>query len=199
MSLEYSKEFELLLKQEGEKSECYAIMHINASNLYSIYSGFINMPVIVLSSFIGLFTALQLFPHQNIILGCLGIGVGILKTIDSFFDITKKAETHRLIALRYSKLSKLIQVQLSLPKNSRMEAKDFYLMITNDLTNLRDSEPLIPHNIELSTLFEAQTTTPINNTRPTAANNTPFENMDDQIDKIDKKDKKSMTRFYNDD
>jgi hypothetical protein len=143
----YSNEFELLLKQEGERTECFAIMHLDASKFYFRISNCINIPVIALSSFIGFFTALQLFPYQNIILGCLGIGVSILKTVDSYFDITKKSETHRLTSLRYSKLSKLIQVQLSLPRSHRIDAKDLYYIITNDISNLKDSEPIIPDNI----------------------------------------------------
>lgn len=147
MSFEYSKEFEQFLKEEGEKAECYGIMHLNASSYYNKLSNLVNIPVIAVSSFIGFFTALQLFPNQNIILGCLGICVSMLKTLDSYFDLTKKSETHRLISLRYSKLSKLIQIQLSLQKSNRIDAKDFYFMITNDLANLRDSEPVIPSSI----------------------------------------------------
>lgn len=147
MAFNYSPDFENILKQEGEKSECYSIMHLQASNMYGTYANIINIPVIALSSFIGFFTALQLFPNQNIILGCLGIGVSILKTIDSYFDLTKRAETHRLTALRYSKISKLIQIQLSLPAHNRIDAKDFYYMIVNDLQNLKDSEPLLTDSI----------------------------------------------------
>lgn len=143
----YSAEFEKLLKEEAEKCECMSIMHLTASSKLTFFSNIINMPVIALSSFIGFFTALQLFPEQNIVLGCLGIGVGMLKTIDSYFDFTKRAEQHRLVSLRYSKLSKLIQVQLSLSKNMRMDAKDFYYLIINDLANLKDSEPLIDDKI----------------------------------------------------
>lgn len=147
MNFNYSADFEILLKDESEKSECMSIMHLNASNKYNVFANILNIPVIALSSFIGFFTALQLFSAQNIILGCLGIGVGMLKTIDSYFDFTKRAEQHRLISLRYSKISKLIQVQLSLEKNNRIDAKDFYYLIVNDLANLKDSEPLIPDSV----------------------------------------------------
>lgn len=187
MILEYTRHFELLLKDEGEKAECLEILHRKASSYYLFYSNIINIPVIILSSFIGLLTAVQLFPHANIILGSSGILVSILKTIDSYFDLTKKAETHRLISLRYSKISKLIQMQLSIPSKNRIDAKDFYNLIINDLSNLKDSEPSLPLSIieEFKKQYEDETTS-----KP------PFCNGLTDIKIIDEKESIEMKRIF---
>jgi hypothetical protein len=146
-TISYTDEFENFLKQESEKSECMSILHSMAWQSYNTYSVSINIPVIVLSSIIGFLSPLQLFEEQNILLGAFSIVVAIIKTLDNYFDWTKRSENHRLTSLTYSKISKFIQIQLSLEKNCRIVADDILSVITNDLQNLKDSEPPIPEFI----------------------------------------------------
>jgi hypothetical protein len=146
-NISYTEEFETLLKEESEKAECMSILHSMAWQTYTKYSVLINIPVIILSSVIGFLSPLDLFEDQNILLGALSILVAILKTLDNFFDWTKRSENHRLTNLSYSKISKFIQIQLSLEKNCRIIADDILTIITNDLQNLKDSEPPIPNFI----------------------------------------------------
>jgi len=143
-TISYTDEFETLLKEESEKAECMSILHSMAWQTYTKYSVSINIPVIVLSSIIGFLSPLELFDGQNIMLGGISILVAILKTLDNFFDWTKRSENHRITNLTYSKISKFIQIQLSLEKECRITADDILTIITNDLQNLKDSEPPIP-------------------------------------------------------
>jgi len=146
-NIEYTDEFELLLKAEGEKAEAMSILHMKGHNYFNTLSVAINIPVIVLSSFIGFLSTLELFPEQNIFLGIMSILVGVLKTLDSFFDWTKRGEAHRLTGLNYAKISKFIQLQLCLEKDVRINASDLYDVIVNDLQNLKDQEPIITDSI----------------------------------------------------
>ena len=50
---EYTDELESLFKSECEKSECLAILHSQSYIKYSRFSVAINIPVIILSSFVG--------------------------------------------------------------------------------------------------------------------------------------------------
>ena len=143
----YSDEFELLLKEEAEKSESMSILHSKAFQKYNWYSIIINVPVIVLSATIGFLSPLAIFNKQEILLGALSIFVGILKTFDSYFDFTKKSECHRMTSLNYVRISKWIQLQLSLERNCRVNPKDLYDTITNDLQAIRESEPVITKDI----------------------------------------------------
>jgi len=147
INVSYTDEFEQLLKDESEKAESMGILHSMSSQKYNYLSIFINIPVIVLSSIIGFLSPLTLFPNQSIFLGSLSIMVAILKTIDNYFDWTKRSESHRMTGLNYIKISKLIQIQLSLEKECRMVANDLLHIITSDLQNLKDSEPAIPPDI----------------------------------------------------
>lgn len=80
-------------------------------------------------------------------LGGLSILVAILKTLDNFFDWTKRSESHRMVSLNYVRISKFIQIQLALEKECRIKPDDILNIMTNDLQNLKDSEPIMPPNI----------------------------------------------------
>lgn len=161
LNITYTDEFEQLLKEEAEKAESMSILHNYAYIRYNSFSIYINIPVIVLSSLIGFLSPLNLFQEQNVFLGVMSIFVGILKTIDNYFDYTKRSEAHRLISLSYMKISKYIQIQLSLEKDVRIKAKDLLDIIINDLQALKDSEPLI-HKIiirQYNERYKDETTT----------------------------------------
>lgn len=146
-NITYTTDVEVILKKEGEISESMSILHSKAHKKYNKLSVIINIPVIIASVTIGFLSPINLFPNQAIFLGSMSILVSILKTLDSFFDWTKRCETHRIISLNYYKISKFIQIQLALEKKVRMSANDLINIITNDIKNLREQEPIIPHDI----------------------------------------------------
>jgi len=147
VTIQYTENFEDLLKAESEKAEVMSVLHTQAYIQFNRRSIFINIPVIILSSIIGFMAPLALFPNQSIMLGGLSILVAILKTIDNFFDWTKRSEGHRMVSLNYVRISKFIQIQLALEKECRILPHDILSIMTNDLQNLKDSEPVVPANI----------------------------------------------------
>jgi len=148
MPINYTAEVETLLKQESEKSEAMSLLHIFSHRKYHSYSIAINVPVIILSSLIGFLSTIDLrFAQQPIILGALSIFTGIIKTADSYFDYTKRCESHRLISLSYKRISKLIQLQLALERDHRISASDLLDIVRNDLQNLADAEPMIDQDV----------------------------------------------------
>jgi len=147
IEIAYTDDFEILLKNESEISESMSILHLKGYEYFNKYATYLNIPIIVLSAVVGFLSPLDLFSKQAILLGSISIFVSILKTIDNYFDLTKRSETHRLTSLSYGRISKFIQIQLSLEKEARIKAKDLLVMIQNDLQNLKDSEPLVPKRI----------------------------------------------------
>ena len=147
IEIAYTDDFENLLKNESEISESMSILHLKSYEYFSKFATYLNIPIIILSAIVGFLSPLDLFTKQAILLGSISILVSILKTIDNYFDLTKRSETHRLTSLSYGRISKFIQIQLSLEKEARIKAKDLLVMIQNDLQNLKDSEPLIPKRI----------------------------------------------------
>ena len=84
---------------------------------------------------------------MNIILGIGSVFVGIIKSIDSYFQLGKRAEAHRLCALQYTQINKKIQIELSLCREQRQTAKDMLSIIKTDIKNLQDISPIIDKEI----------------------------------------------------
>lgn len=146
--IQYNNDLELLLKEQAEQAESYSILHNLSHEKYQFRSNIINIPVIILSSVIGLLTGMNI---QNddmfIILSTGSIFVSVIKSIDSYFQLQKRAEGHRLCGLTFSQISKKIQIELSLARDQRQNPKDMLGLIKTDLKNLFDISPIIDPDI----------------------------------------------------
>lgn len=157
--IEYSPELENLLKAQGEQAESWSILHNLAYEKYQFRSNIINIPVIVLSSVIGLLTGMNI---QNddmfIILSTGSIFVSVIKSIDSYFQLQKRSEGHRICSLQFSQIFKKIQIELSLQRDTRSNPKDMLTLIKTDLKNLFDIAPLIDEDIidKYNILYKAE-------------------------------------------
>ena len=143
----YSRSLEMLLQDESRKADVLATMHTLAYIWFNKLSVAVNLPVIVIASVIGFLLTLKLFAAQDTFLGALSIGVSVLKTIDNYFAWTKRSEAHRLVALAYAKLSKIIKIQLALDAPNRMSPNEMLAILKNDLQNLGESSPVLPQRV----------------------------------------------------
>jgi len=82
-----------------------------------------------------------------IILSTGSIFVSVIKSIDSYFQLQKRAEGHRMCGLTFSQISKKIQIELSLQRDQRQNPKDMLTLIKTDLKNLFDISPIIDTDI----------------------------------------------------
>jgi hypothetical protein len=143
-SIDYNMDLEQLLKDNAEECESLGILHRAAYEKYNRLSNYINIPVIILSSAIGFATGIDIgYANMNIILGVGSIFVGIIKSIDTYFQLGKRSESHRLCSLQYQQIHKKIQIELALTRNQRQTAKDMLSVIKTDIKNLQDISPLI--------------------------------------------------------
>ena len=146
--INYNRDLEHLLAQSAEECESLGILHLASYEKYNLLSNYINIPVIILSSGIGFITGIDLnYDKMNIILGIGSVFVGIIKSIDSYFQLGKRAEAHRLCALQYTQINKKIQIELSLCREQRQTAKDMLSIIKTDIKNLQDISPIIDKEI----------------------------------------------------
>jgi hypothetical protein len=147
-NIEYNDSVETILKENGEECESLGILHRMSYEKYNYKSNLLNIPVIVLSSAIGFITGIEIaYDKMNIILGIGSVFVGIIKSIDSYFQLSARASTHRLGALQFSQINKKIAIELSLPREQRINAKDMLNIIKTDIKNLNDIMPLIDDDI----------------------------------------------------
>jgi hypothetical protein len=146
--IEYSDDLEHLLKIHAEECESLGILHLSSYEKFNRRSNYINIPVIILSSAIGFATGIDIgYDNMNIILGVGSIFVGIIKSIDTYFQLQKRAEGHRMCSLQYEQINKKIQIELALDRSERQSAKDMLNIIKTDIKNLQDISPLIDKDI----------------------------------------------------
>jgi hypothetical protein len=147
-SIDYNTDLEQLLKLHAEECESLSILHRNSYEKYNGRSNYINIPVIILSSAIGFATGIDIgYANMNIILGVSSIFVGIIKSIDTYFQLGKRAESHRLCSLQFQQINKKIQIELALVRSQRVDAKDMMNIIKTDIKNLFDIAPLIDQDV----------------------------------------------------
>ena len=144
----YNTNLERLLKENSEECESLSILHRMSYEKYNTRSNYINIPVIILSSAIGFITGIDLqYAQMNIILGVGSVFVGIIKSVDTYFQLAKRAESHRICSLQFSQISKKMQVELTLHRNQRMTAENMMNIIKTDIKNMQDIAPLIDDDI----------------------------------------------------
>lgn len=147
-NLRYETNLETLLKQQAEICESMSILHRNSHNKFNNYTNGINIPVIILSSVVGFATGIDInYSNMNIILGIMSVGIGIIKSLDSYFQLGKRSETHRIVSLQYGQINKKIAIELALHRKDRINPKDILNIIKTDIKNLEDIAPLIPDDI----------------------------------------------------
>jgi hypothetical protein len=146
--IRYNSELEQLLKENSEECESLSILHRMSYEKYNKRSNYINIPVIILSSAIGFITGIDLqYSQMNIILGVGSVFVGIIKSVDTYFQLAKRAESHRICSLQFSQIYKKIQIELTLNRKQRLTAENMMNIIKTDIKNMQDIAPLIDDDI----------------------------------------------------
>jgi hypothetical protein len=144
----YNDQLEQLLKENSEECESLSILHRMSYEKYNKRSNYINIPVIVLSSAIGFITGIDLqYDQMNIILGVGSVFVGIIKSVDTYFQLAKRAESHRICSLQFSQISKKLQIELTLHRRQRATAEHMMNIVKTDIKNMQDIAPLIDDDI----------------------------------------------------
>jgi hypothetical protein len=150
--IEWSSQLEDIIAQEGEKCRGLSWLHTRGEALTSKYNTCVQVPVIILSTLAGTASvgSQTLFGGSSVsstAIGLVSIGVGILNTLGSFFAFAKRSEAHRIAHLNYSKLSTRISIELSLPRDERMDAQPFLINIRETMERLAETTPMCPQSI----------------------------------------------------
>ena len=151
---EWSEEIEELLSEWGEVSKCYAYLHNFSHRKYKHKHHHIQIPIIVLSTLTGVgnFAVDSYVPEgfkQGFTagVGSLNIFCGILGTLASFLRYSEIMEGHRISALAWSKLSRTIEIELSLHDKKRKSCRDFLKVCRAEYDNLLESSPNVDLDI----------------------------------------------------
>jgi len=152
--LHWSDQLEVLLAQEGEKCLSYNWLHREAQKKYDFHNQILTIPAIILGTVngsisVGSTAVFGTWSGASIIIGFIGILTAILNTLNSFFNNAKRAEAHRISALSYEKINRLIMIELALCRNERLPPDQLINSIKSDFDKLNDIAPIIPDDLIL--------------------------------------------------
>ena len=113
-----------------------------------------SIPVIVISTITGTANFAQSgFPESikgwaPLIIGTLNLAAGLITTIAQFLRVSELLEGHRAASIAYSKLSRNIAVELSLPSDERsMPGIEYIKQCRSDIDRLIEQSPPVPPEI----------------------------------------------------
>ncbi|RZD41367.1 MAG: hypothetical protein CXT73_05075 [Methanobacteriota archaeon] len=140
-----------ILKDWSEQASCYRWMHERAYQVYKKQNMNFSIPVIVISTITGTANFAQgSFPDSAkvwapLIIGTLNLAAGLITTIAQFLRVSELLEGHRAASIAYSKLSRNIAVELSLPSDERsMTGLEYIKQCRTDIDRLIEQSPAIP-------------------------------------------------------
>ena len=151
---DWSPECEDLLADWSEISSCYGWLHNYSQRKYKRKYHSLQVPIIVLSTLTGVssFATEGYIPDDfkqtfTACVGSLNIFAGILGTLLSFLRYSEIYESHRIASLGWSKLSRTIEIELSLHDGKRKRCTDFLKVCRAEYDNLLESSPIIDMDI----------------------------------------------------
>lgn len=152
---------EAILKRWSEIGSSYRFMHDRAFSKYSRQNFRFALPVIIISTVTGTANFAQgSFPDAwrdfvPLFIGFLNLSAGLITTIAQFLRVSELLEGHRAASIAYSKFSRNISVELSLPREDRSTGgTEFVNTCRNELDRLIEQSPNIP--IEIVNEFGAK-------------------------------------------
>ena len=154
MKRQWHAQQEDILKDWSEQAGCYRWMHERAYQVYKKQNMRFSIPVIVISTITGTANFAQSgFPESAkgwapLIIGTLNLAAGLITTIAQFLRVSELLEGHRAASIAYSKLSRNIAVELSLPSDERsMPGIDYIKQCRSDIDRLIEQSPPVPPEI----------------------------------------------------
>jgi len=145
---------EKILKNWSEIGSSYRYLHDKSFTKYDYCNMAFSLPVIILSTLTGVANFAQSsFPVDSrpavaVIVGSLNIIAGLITTIAQFLKVAEKMEGHRAASVSYSKFSRNISVELSLPVKERLvNGTEFLSVKRAELDRLIEQSPSIPEDI----------------------------------------------------
>jgi hypothetical protein len=147
--ISWNPALEDIIADEGEKCSGLSWLHTKAETHYSKLNTYIALPVICLSTLNGFVSGASTSMFSNPVEASLGVGgvslfTALLSTIGQFFSWAKRTEGHRMAGIQYLKLSKFINVEMSLPQNERIRAKDILKIVRDQSERLMEISPAVP-------------------------------------------------------
>lgn len=160
---------EKLLAAIGDKSNCMRWMHSKSQLYYESWNFWLTIPNVAVSALAGsatigltgLFSG-SVQTSATVVIGIMTLSSGVLTSINQFMKTSQFAEAHRIAALAYGKLHRVISNELALRRDQRTNAQSFLKLVRTEQDKLEESSPIIHgriirafnHKVESNTTLE---------------------------------------------
>jgi len=148
----WHSQLEHVISDEGERCLCFSWLHSKSQKMFSKLNTMISIPVIVMSTIAGSASigSANLFSNSTVAgvsIGAVSLMVGVLNTVSSYFGWAKRSEAHRIAAVTYEKVYRFILIELAMPREERMAAKDMLKVVRDQCDRLQETSPQIPDQV----------------------------------------------------
>lgn len=148
--LTWNHSLEQYLVDTSEKCMGYAWIHKQAETMYSRRTIFIDLPTIIIGAVNGFISvgSNQIFQNDSyapVYIGMVSLFVSLLNTISSYFSWGRRAEAHKLASNAFSRLSRMISVEMNTkPRTERMQPHKLLEHVQSNYNSLCENSPLVP-------------------------------------------------------
>jgi hypothetical protein len=148
--LTWNPSLEQYLVDTAEKCMGYAWIHKQAETMYSRRTIFLDIPTIVIGAVNGFISvgSKQIFKDNEfapVYIGMISLFVSLLNTISSYFSWGRRAEAHKLASNSYSRLCRMISVEMNTkPRSERMPPHKLLETVQGNYNSLCENSPLVP-------------------------------------------------------
>lgn len=148
--LTWNPSLEQYLVDTAEKCMGYAWIHKQAETMYSRRTIFLDIPTIVIGAVNGFISvgSKQIFKDNEfapVYIGMISLFVSLLNTISSYFSWGRRAEAHKLASNSYSRLCRMISVEMNTkPRSERMPPHKLLESVQGNYNSLCENSPLVP-------------------------------------------------------
>lgn len=154
MSVAWTESLELLFKKSAEHFLCLRWTHDSAQRWCATRNSWLSIPVIVLSGLAGLGSvgseAILPFQGSAVLVGFISWIAGTLQTISAYYEFSRRAEAHRVAALNYEKLHRLIEFELKIDRAHRTPADQLIKQLKEEANRLNEISPQLPSHAILA-------------------------------------------------
>lgn len=146
----WNSSHEALLASIGDRCNCYRWLHEKCQTTFDKYNFYLTVPSVIISTLAGSATIASpsMLPETSqktagIVIGLCTLACGVLTSVNQYMKTSQFAESHRLSAIAYGKLHRVIASELALRRDQRASALDFIKIVRSEQDRLQETSPNI--------------------------------------------------------
>ena len=148
VDIHWDDELENLIKDECEICYSYYLLHNLSFIRYSQFNTYISLPVMILSTVTGATSMGSSVLFNNSNMASIGIGLIIillnsLQAVSSYYKFSQLSEGHKIASISFQKVSRYLEIELSLPRKERSTPKVILKVLKNEIDRLLETSPMI--------------------------------------------------------